>query len=157
MCFNHIIFYELRFEEELPECSLKCIFDTYSTQSLDTKGTKGISNHLKQDYFSAFQKYFPERTWVSILELLESLQLNLFLTMHTYCKSCISEKFLCRILFQKTSIKIFWMSFLADDAYLKIMEKDIVLLSELVTHSVVFFYFKFTTTKYHRMPLVWGS
>lgn len=157
MCFNHIIFNELGFVEELPECSLKCIFDTYSTQSLDTEGTKRICNYLKQDYFSAFQKYFPERTWVSILELPESLQLNLFLTMQTYCKSCISEKILCRISFQKTSIRIFWMSFLADDAYLRIMEKNIVLLSELATHSVAFFYFKVTTTKYHRMSLVWGS
>lgn len=157
MCFNYIIFYELGFEEELSECSLKCIFDAYSTQSLDTEGTKGICNHLKQDYFLAFQKYFPERTWVSILELPESLQLNLFLTMQTYCKSCISENFLCRISFQKTIIKIFWMKFLADDAYLKMMEKNIVLLSELVTHSVAFFYFKFTTTKYHKMLLVWGS
>lgn len=154
MCFNHIIFLWTRFEEELPECSLKCIFDTYSTQSLDTEGTKEMCNHLKQDYFLAFQKYFPERTWVSILELPESLQLNLFLTMHTYCKTCISETFLCRLSLQKTSIKKLWMSFLADDAYLK---KNIVLLSELVTHSVVFFYFKFTTTKYHRMSLVWGS
>lgn len=133
MCVNHIIFYELGFAEELPEWNLKCIFDSYSTQSLDTEGTKEICNHLKQDYFLAFQKYFPERTWVSILELLESLQLNLFLTMQTYCKSCISENFLCRISFQKTSIRIFWMSFLADDAYLRMMGKNVVLLSELVT------------------------
>ena len=157
MCSNHIIFYELGLRRNYQNVVWNASLTPTVPKVLTPKEKKGMCNHLKQDYFLAFQKYFPERTLVSILELPESLQLNLFLTMQTYCKSCISENFLCRLSLQKTSIKIFWMSFLADDAYLKMMEKNIVLLSELVTYSVVFFYFKFTTTKYHRMSLVWGS